>query len=387
MKVLRHTIETSLGELLGLAWCHRRLLVILFVAGGALAWLASFLITPEYHSFASILPRNGVLADRRLAIDLAGFDKSVELRPVNASNGQNLVILSSYKMREEMVDSLDLVNAFGIEISGDSGLAAARHEAVDRLRKATHFELSIYRDVLFIHVTTDDPELSTNIASVYLKFLQRENLRLYHRHSQQMVLYLEDQIEKLRLRFQTLCDETLGYYSERGLVDLEKQRTLFFSLLEGLEKERISIDLRLERARLDQKNDSPEVKRLEALSGIHREMLKIGQEERAGARNYTDNMGVVIDNDVDLEVSRLEKHMSNLERLEISLNTSLTAALMELSRDEIMLPVLDRPTIPAEPVWPKRWLLSLVTALIAPLVAYLGIVFYTAFDQIRKQPG
>ncbi|MCB1162657.1 hypothetical protein KDL67_08220, partial [bacterium] len=186
MNRLGRVVETDLGELLGIARRRWSWLLATGLVAGVVALGVSFAIPPRYHSVASVLPATGVLRDRALLLGTGGLGGAAQVRPNTSSNGQNLVVASSLKVREEIVDQLELVRFFGREEQARKDPALARELAMVDLRLATHFELSIYRDVLFIHVITRDPDMSATIANLYIELIQRENLSRYHARAKSM---------------------------------------------------------------------------------------------------------------------------------------------------------------------------------------------------------
>ena len=381
MRALRYAVEMAPGELGELAWRWRRRIGLAALAAVLLGLLASFLVEPRYHSYVSILPQKGFLKEQQIVLGHGDLTDALQLKPMTASNSQNLVVATSFTVREAIVDSLGLAAFFGCE---DPDAELARQQAAEALRRATHFELSMYRDVLFIHVTTKDARMSAAIADLYVRLIEEENLNRYHRQSQAMIRYLEIQLADVRSRIDALSDSTAHYYRNKGLVDIENEQQQLFSLLRELEMQALALDLALAREQLDRREDDPRVQQLAQQSRIYREMLAKLEPGGAGPspmRSAELDMGTVI------QAQRLDQELANLEELESDLRTQLAGVVMESEREEASLPLLDRAVIASKPVWPKRWLMVLGPGILAPILVYLLALLIAASRAVRSATG
>ncbi len=383
MRLLRDAVEMDLGELFGLAAKRWRLLVTVMILAASLALSLTFLIEPRYHSYASILPQKGFLQEREIVLSENTFDFNAKLRPVNASNSQNLVFGASFKLREAIVDSLQLISFFDFDELEAQQPERAMHEAVDKLRRITHFELSLYRDVLIIHATTKDAQMSADIANLYISLIERENHRQYNAFSNEMLTFLTDQLKDTQREIRSLVDSTTAFYQERNIVEIKSETDALFSLLKELDLQRMSLELALSRAELDASPDDPLVRRmakeLEAYDALRAEYKNIDLSSRVGASGGADlSIGTILD------VKRFERQMEQLEKFETNLTMKLANTLIESKRNEVNLPIMDRAFPATEPIWPKRWLITLCTMAIATLLTYIGL-FLLDTNQLRRR--
>ncbi|MBN2171766.1 MAG: hypothetical protein JW819_10665 [Candidatus Krumholzibacteriota bacterium] len=376
MKRLRHAIEMDLGELAGLARRRWRALLVAAGAAALAGFLGSFLVTPRYHAYVSILPRRGILREQQVAVAQGELTAPVRLRPTTASNTQNMVRAASYRLRAELVDSLDLVAFFDLADLAAERPDLARHRAVDALRRATHLELSIYRDVLFIHLMTRDAAMSARLANAYLDALQRENLREYRREAESRASFLQTQLAAVRVRIEEALAALVVFQGEREIVDLESQRRGLLSLLEQIHHEWLAASIALERERLDLDADAPAVARLEALVALYREAITL--LDGASAEGAPPFGSSVMDPGTALAAERLRDRLRGLQAVEQSLLMELSAAVMEAGLDELQLPVMDRAVAPAEPDWPDRALITVGAGLLVPLLLFLLFVLRAA---------
>lgn len=371
MRALGRAVEIDLGELVGLAWRHWRLLAAVSLGAALAAFLISFLLTPRYHSVVSILPRQGFLRDQRIVLGRGTLSDAVELRPTTASNSQNLVAAASFRTRAALVDSLSLVDFFGHTALAAREPARARELAMDDLRRATHLELSIYRDVLFIHVMTRDPAMSARIANLTVELLEAENLALYQAQAQAMERYLEGELLRVRGELFAAADSLAGYYRRHGLIEIASERETLFSLLGELELQRSALALSLGREAMDRAPDDPQLARLQSLLAVYDELVaELGQGKGAG----TGGPGGIADAQAVLGAEELQRRLEQLQLGESALRTELAAAVMEGARDEASLPVMDRAFPASEPYWPRRWLMALAAGVLAPGLVYLGLL-------------
>lgn len=372
MRALGRAVETDLGELAGLAWRHWRLLAGLAVGAALAAFLISFLLTPRYHSVVSILPRQGFLREQQIVLGRGTLNNAVELRPTTASNSQNLVAAASFRTRAALVDSLGLVDFFGHAQLAQREPARARELAMDDLRRATHLELSIYRDVLFIHVMTRDPEMSARIANLTVQLLEAENLALYRAQARAMERYLEGELLRVRGELFAVADSLADYYRRHGLIEIASERKTLFSLLGELELQRSALALSLGREALDRAPDDPQLARLQSLLAVYDELVAdLGKGKGVGAGSAAG----IADTGTVLGAEELQRRLEQLQLGESALRTELAAAVMESAREEASLPVMDRAFPASEPYWPRRWLMALAAGVLAPGLVYLALLY------------
>ncbi|MCP4549963.1 MAG: hypothetical protein GY835_26190 [bacterium] len=381
MRALRHAVEVDLADLIRITTVRWPLLLILGVVAGLTAFGASFLMTPKYHAFSSILPSRGFMREQQIVLTHGTLNKAMSLRPTTASNSTNLVLGASYVIRAAIVDELDLIPFFGLEELDAKEPQRARHEAVERLRIITHFELSIYRDVLFIHVMAHNPQASADIANAYVRLIQEENTRFYQEVAENRIAMLETQLAVVQDSLRVQTDETVGHYTSHGIRDLGKDRNLAYSLIYDLMFKQQQVRLALARARLDKTESAPEVTELKALEVIYGKVL--AQYDSRGEGSSEDEQSIFnIDN--VLIAQGLLDGMHELEILENSLAMQLAAARMELSGGEFRLPILDKAFPPAEPIWPNRWLLTIGFLLLIPLLAWFAFFMHEMYAAGRS---
>ncbi|MCB9516492.1 MAG: hypothetical protein H6693_09890 [Candidatus Latescibacteria bacterium] len=376
MNRLGRVVETDLGELLGIARRRWSWLLATGLVAGVVALGVSFAIPPRYHSVASVLPATGVLRDRALLLGTGGLGGAAQVRPNTSSNGQNLVVASSLKVREEIVDQLELVRFFGREEQARKDPALARELAMVDLRLATHFELSIYRDVLFIHVITRDPDMSATIANLYIELIQRENLSRYHARAKSMERYLSRQLSTLRAEIASVSDSLAALYRADGLVDIDGERDDLFSLLTTLRLQRSALALSLSRESLDRSADDPALARLRDQIKIYDAFLD--SYRPGGSAEGARDLRALLDQGRVLQLRDVEARLKSLQAQEADLRTELEVSVMEGARDEALLPVMDRAFPASEPYWPRRWLITVSAMLLATGVLYLGLVYHGA---------
>ena len=376
MNRLGRVVERDLGELLGIARRRWSWLLATGLVAGVVALGVSFAIPPRYHSVASVLPATGVLRDRALLLGTGGLGGAAQVRPNTSSNGQNLVVASSLKVREEIVDQLELVRFFGREEQARKDPALARELAMVDLRLATHFELSIYRDVLFIHVITRDPDMSATIANLYIELIQRENLSRYHARAKSMERYLSRQLSTLRAEIASVSDSLAALYRADGLVDIDGERDDLFSLLTTLRLQRSALALSLSRESLDRSADDPALARLRDQIKIYDAFLD--SYRPGGSAEGARDLRALLDQGRVLQLRDVEARLKSLQAQEADLRTELEVSVMEGARDEALLPVMDRAFPASEPYWPRRWLITVSAMLLATGVLYLGLVYHGA---------
>jgi len=376
MKALGRAVETDLGELAGIAWSRRGWLFGAAILAALIAFMASFLITPRYHSVASILPAKGFLREHNIVFGQGDIVDAVKLRPTTASNSQNVVTAASFKMRAAIVEELELVEFFGHADLATKDPALAEHRAMSDLRSATHFALSIYRDVLFIHVYTHDPEMSARIANLYIELIERENLAHYHAQASSMQSYLEGQLTQLRGEVLAMSDSLATYYSDLGLVDIDRERGGLFSLMATLQHQRSSLELSIARESLDRTDEDPYLLRMTEQLVLYDEML--AEYSPGGKPSTGRKVDSLLDPNTALIARDLERRLGTLQAREIRLRSELAGVVMEGAREGALLPVMDRAFPASEPYWPRRWLMMIGAAAIAIIGTYLVLLYLRA---------
>lgn len=380
MRALGRIVETDLGELTAIAWRHRRLLIGLTLGAALVALPIAFLIAPRYHAEVSVLPRKGFLRDQQVVLSRSSLTQAVALRPTTASNSQNLVTAASYKVRAAIVDSLDLVPFFGHAELAARHPERAREQAVDDLRQATHLALSIYRDVLFIHVITTDAAMSARIANLYVACIEAENLTLYRGQAQAMQSYLEAELLRLRTEMFAVVDSLAAFYRDHAFIELDRERGTLLALLGELQLQRSALALSLARESLDRREDDPQLTRLRSLLDVYDAF--VAELEPGRGRPPGKRLAGLLEPGVGLQAQELQRRLEQLQDAERGLRVELGAAVMETAREDVALPVLDR-AVPAErPFWPRRWLLIVGAAALVPSLAYLALLYRHAVRQL-----
>ncbi len=372
MKALGRAVETDLGELIGIAWTRRRYLLGTALLAALAALLLSFLVSPRYHSVASVLPTKGFLKEQNIVFGRGEFTDAVQLRPTTASNGQNLVTAASFKVRESIVEQLELVEFFGHEELAATEPVRAVQLAMEDLRKATHFELSIYRDVLFIHVSTRDPDMSARVANLYIERIEDENLAHYRVQAAKLESYLENQLGDLRDRILILADSLVAHYGASGLVDIDRERDQLFSLLRTLQHQRSALDLSIARESLDRADNDPHLLRMAEHLKLYDDLL--AEYVPGGNPSIGRGVGILLDPNTSLAAADLERRLAIMYKREGRLRGELAVAVMEGAREEAILPIMDLGFPASEPFWPRRWLMMLGAMVIATSTLYHVLV-------------
>ena len=377
MKELRLAVEMRLGDLARIAWDLRKALAMVALGSAAISLVVALLLPAKYLSTASILPHKGFLQERQIVLARGITSNAVQLRPTDASNSQNLVTAASFRVRSAIADSLKLEAFFGFEGGQFEDSTRARHAAVDALRRATHFELSLYRDVLFIHVITEDPEKSAAIANLYTDLIERENLRIYRGQARAKQEYLLNELKQLRGEIVAVMDSTASVYTKAGLVATNQERDNFLSLLSELKLQRLALELSLSREKIDRTANDPYIARLaEQLRTFDAAMALLSAEK--GSRSGVFGAGFPRPGAI-LSIEEQERRLAGLEAMEDWLGTELAAAVMEGNRESASLLIMDRAFPAIEPIWPKPWLIVLCSCFLATVLTYLGVLFFRIY--------
>ncbi len=375
MNETNRNLDFSLLELIELYARRWRWLLGALALAVALATLYVFLILkPNYTATASLLPGRSDIVQRGIPIlERGNFRGSFRVGNITTRNSMNLEMMVSTTLRAEMVDSLALVEFFGF---GDLAIRQpekARQRAIKAMTRATHFELSLQLQVLFVHVTTPDSEMSARIANAYLEAVAELNLVRYRRFAVQRIDFIERRLAELQPLTMEAEQALLAFQGEKSVLDPYLERESLFVLKHQLQSQLLQSQLAAERIALDAGESSPQLLALRAEEEIYRSMLtSLSTEE--GGEPAGETMANLIDPKLGLEWSKLNRELRLLEDLELLLIEEREMAHLQSELDFETITVLDHAVAPVDPVGPSRKLIVLAVAVCA-LILISTLVF------------
>jgi tyrosine-protein kinase Etk/Wzc len=383
--------QFSLLELVEVV-AHRRLtFLVLVVLTPILAWAASYLIPGRYEAVSSLLPvQSSQVQGYSSVLERGVIRGGLRIRESQVRNSLNLERLLGRQLRFEVVEKLGLIEFFELEDVAATKPEHALALAADRLLRATHLELSLKVRVLIIHVVTRDPSMSAAIANTYVELLDRHNLETIRQEASNRVAYLDTQLDKLQAA-QILGRTRLAEYQESsGITDLDLQMKAAHGILADMRSYLLDLEILMQRLEADYEADHPERRMLSAEIDVYRNMIARftaqGSDTEASAGEYLVYLDFPLGDSSQhsLSIEYLEREVELLDAMIAALVAERERSRMEQFLDVSTTSVLDHAIVPADPIWPQRKFIVLVSTFITLTLAYL---FFFARVAFRKLTG
>lgn len=375
-------LDYSLLDLLNVA--RRHIAWLLWPA--LIAALVSFLVvqfvaSPRYESHASILPQQiSEVTAKQPVLERGAFLRGFSFRDVTTRNSTNMELMVSDRVRRGVVESLDLVEFFHTASKRLASSEEATQAAMVALAHATRFELSLQLQVLTVRVTTRDPQMSARIAAEYLAQTNAANLDRIHTYAEQRVGFFTQRIAEVKQQVAVLSAQIGTQVQQSRSAAPEREREIAYSFLAPLQQKLLELHLQQDRLASDQAAGSAE--RLALAAEIHvfqRFLANIDSlaEVRQGLLPTPRHSQLAA-----LERAELERELDLLQGFEASMLESREAARLEAILDVETLTILDRPVVAAEPTWPRKRLVVLLSATLALIGGGVSAFFIDALGRI-----
>jgi len=321
-----------------------RLLLLAPLAAGAMAFAATYLITPSFTSKTTFLPpqqQQGTAASALASLGaLSGLAGTVA--GIKTPGDQYVALLQSVNIQDQIVERFKLMNIYDVKFRVD-----ARKALEDRVR----ISLGKKDGLISIEVDATDPKMAADMANQYVAELRRLSGELALTEAQQRRAFFEAEVKRTQLKLAEAQKVLQVSGFDPGALKAEPK-----AAAEGyakLKAEATAVEVRLETMRRTLAESAPEIQQLEALLAALRGQL-------AKVENNRD-----VDTDSDY-VSRYRDYKYQESLFEL-LSRQFEIARLDESREGALIQVVDRATPAERKSKPKRATTAIFTTLLVGL--------------------
>ncbi len=202
-------------------WKWRKLFIIVFIATAILSAAASFLITPMYKSTVVMFPTStNSISKALISQTSSGKDDILEFGEENQAE-QMLQVLSSSKIRDEIVKRFDLFKHYKIDPKSKYKLTQLQKTYDDNIR----FRRTEFLGVEIL-VMDSDPKMSADIANTIAELMDSTKNAMQKERAVKGFEIVKTSIANLRKDISEMEDRLI-VLRKKGVHDYEKQAEMF----------------------------------------------------------------------------------------------------------------------------------------------------------------
>lgn len=341
---------------------HAVRLVLVFSLLTTVYWL--FFASDRYVSEANVIIR------KTDSVGAPSFDLGMLVSGVASVDRANQLLLRDYLLSVDMLRKLDQ------SLDLRSHYSSREHDVVSRMwfQDASmewfhrHYlsrikvEFDEFSGVLRIQVQAYDPEIAQAITQQLVQEGERYMNVLGHEMAQVQVDFLVTQVDQAQERFQKASQDLLNYQNKAGLLSPQATAESINAIVAALEAQRAQLQTQLASLPKSLDRDHPNIlmlkQSLKAVDAqIKEEKLKLATPSGGTLNAYVE------------EFYRLEMNVQFTQELYKSSLSALEKGRIDATRMLEKVSVLQSATLPEYPLEPRRLYNTLVTLLLALILA------------------
>jgi len=348
-------------RLLHYVYLRKRIVIWVALALAAATIVYGLITGPRYETQAMLMPPLNEGGEGILAAWMARLELPSMIAPMSAGRTTAAVmadILESHRLASMLVDSLDLMDWYGID---------SMDEAIKELRGATGIQTS-ETGIIMISVKDKSPEMSVRIAGLYIAGLDSLNRRLEFTRAGNTMRFIEGQLERYGRELEKTRFRISEFQKKNGVVDFEQQIEGAIDVAVNLKIQQVIAEINMELLDEYAREGALELRRKRA------EYEKITAQLESMVKGG-DSSAVFIPferlPELKQEYASLQRDLEVLERVYSFLMERYEESGIEKARTTPSVQVVDYPYLPEKPAGLPLWLLALI-------VAAIGFVWISA---------
>lgn len=359
----RPTFLQRLKACLSLRLFDHAVRLILILAIFTIAYWLAF-ASDRYVSEANVIIR------KTDSVGAPTFDLGMLVSGVASVDRANQLLLRDYLLSVDMLKKLDAVLDLRTHYSSSEHDLASRMWFQDASMEWFHrhylsrvqVEFDEFSGVLRIKVQAYSPEMAQAITQQLVQEGERYMNVLGHEMAQVQVDFLVTQVDQAQGRFQQASQDLLNYQNKAGLLSPQATAESINAIVAALESQRAQLQTQLASLPKSLDRDHPNIVMLkQALKAvdaqIKEEKLKLATPSGGTLNTYVE------------EFYRLEMNVQFTQELYKSSLSALEKGRIDATRMLEKVSVLQSATLPEYPMEPRRLYNSLVTLLLALILA------------------
>lgn len=304
------------------------------------------------------------------SVGAPSFDLGMLVSGIASVDRGNQLLLRDYLLSVDMLKKLDAALDLRTHFSSSDHDLASRMWFQDASMEWFHrhylrrveVEFDDFSGVLRIKVQAYDSEMAQAIAKLLVQEGERYMNVLGHEMAQIQVDFLVTQVDQAQDRFQKASQELLNYQNKAGLLSPQATAESINAIVASLEGQRAQLQTQLASLPKSLDRDHPNIlmlkQSLKAVDEqIKQEKLKLATPSGGTLNSYVE------------EFHRLEMNVQFNKELYRSSLGALEKGRIDATRMLEKVSVLQSATLPEYPMEPRRLYNTLVTVLIALMLA------------------
>jgi uncharacterized protein involved in exopolysaccharide biosynthesis len=374
------------------------LALICLLGVGSSAYVLFNLIDPVYQASSSLLILeqrgngiSGLVSQLETELESMGPLRGLALQGINnKSISQDLIsILKSRSLAETVNRQINLKSLKELQISlKEAPPGQEQRIAVEYLQKHTKILPPDSQDgTLRIRIRLADPELSAQIANLYVKELSLYVGSLLNRDQNKQLIYLESQLAKLKKELENAESALLGFQQAHQTLALDEEVKQLIVQIAELEAQEVTALAALQDARARQQQLDKSANELDPNSSQARTQIDldvVGLQERQqtlkAARQRYQQMILRLPS-AALSLARLERQVKFKTQLYLLLQQQTQASQLDAARKIELFRILDPAIKPLKPIYPVK---SIWLGISALLSLFLGILLILVYDFMHR---
>lgn len=334
--------------------------------------ILAVLTTAYWLVFASdrYVSEANVIIRKTDSVGAPSFDLGMLVSGVASVDRANQLLLRDYLLSVDMLKKLDSALDLRKHFSSSERDLISRMWFQDASMEWFHrhylrrveVEFDDFSGVLRIKVQAYDSEMAQAIATLLVQEGERYMNVLGHEMAQVQVDFLVTQVDQAQERFQKASQELLNYQNKAGLLSPQATAESINAIVAALEGQRAQLQTQLASLPKSLDRDHPNIlmlkQSLKAVDEqIKQEKLKLATPSGGTLNSYVE------------EFHRLEMNVQFNKELYRSSLSALEKGRIDATRMLEKVSVLQSATLPEYPMEPRRLYNTLVTLLIALMLA------------------
>lgn len=326
---------------------------------GALTYGASFLLPPGYTARVALLPPQQNQSGAMAALASLGSFASLVGGSGGRNTGEQLVaLMQSVTISDRIIDRFGLMQAYKLDYRIDT-----RKTLASRVRIA----LGKKDGLIAIEVDDRDPKRAADMANAYVEELRRMTATLAVSEAQQRRVFFEGQLKQSRDALVKAQQALQSSGFDPGALKTEVRVSA--EAYARLRAEVTAAEVRLQTARGNLTDNTPEIRQQQATLGALRSQLARAEQASASGN----------DNDY---ISRFREFKYQETLFELYAR-QFELARVDESREGALIQVIDTATPPEKNSSPRRAMMAGTAA----LVTFMLLLLWAVFRPSRRAPS
>jgi uncharacterized protein involved in exopolysaccharide biosynthesis len=369
--------DFSLFDFLLVLARHKRLVLGLPAAAGAVALIVAFLMPKWYTATAKLLPPQQSQSSALAILGQLGGLAGGASQALGLKNPSDIYVamLKSRTVADKLIERFDLKKVYDEDLLIDTRKELARNSTISASKES----------IISVEVEDKDPKRAADMANAYVEELRNLTGHLAISEAAQRRLFFEGQLKKAKNDL-TVAEVELKTFSQNaGLVNPQGQISLSVSAAAALRAQIAAKEIQLSAMRTFATESNPEMKRtLQELSGLRVELAKMEKDTNAGKGDVMVPFGKAPE--VGLEYIRRYRDMKYFETLFEVLAKQYEIARIDEAKDATLIQLLDVAVAPEKKSKPRLGVTIVSSMTAAVLLAIFFAFMREALLRIRQSP-